>query len=140
MTYIHPCLKQLRYQKKLQVAHSNAHCSTVTTLWLSNAGPQLLPSLLPTYFTWLPISPLDAGHHNHDKHYSHSNPTPFSLSHRQARSLATQKTHKKKNKMMIPNTYRTNYASQPDSRGESKPVFFSFGWFCWMVLRCLEIS
>ena len=24
VTYIHPCLKQLRYQKKLQVTHSNA--------------------------------------------------------------------------------------------------------------------
>ena len=23
VTYIHPCLKQLRYQKKLQVTHSN---------------------------------------------------------------------------------------------------------------------
>ena len=25
VTYIHPCLKQLRYQKKLQVTHSNGH-------------------------------------------------------------------------------------------------------------------
>ena len=25
VTYIHPCLKQLRYQKKLQVAHSTPH-------------------------------------------------------------------------------------------------------------------
>ena len=27
VTYIHPCLKQLRYQKKLQVAHSSVHRS-----------------------------------------------------------------------------------------------------------------
>ena len=36
MTYIHPCLKQLRYQKKLQVAHSIAHraaCVLVVVGW-----------------------------------------------------------------------------------------------------------
>ena len=53
VTYIHPCLKQLIYQKKMQVTHSNAHLKVLygnakimSLYWLLTIGYKSLAYML----------------------------------------------------------------------------------------------